>query len=99
MPTSIRIALLAAILALASNVAVIGFIHWRTYDESVATLRSQVTDQSAFLSDIYKSAGTKGLRTAVEDVDDDDPQAEAALLDPSGKPLFGGIQSHRERRR
>ena len=39
LPTSIRIALLAAILALAANVAVIGFIHWRTYDESVATLR------------------------------------------------------------
>ena len=93
MPTSIRIALLAAILALASNVAVIGFIHWRTYDQSVATLRSQVTDQSAFLADIYKSAGLKGLQTAVEDVDDDDPQAEAALLDRKGKPVFGGIES------
>ncbi len=93
MPTSIRIALLAAILALAANVAVIGFIHWRTYDESVATLRSQVTDQSAFLADIYRNGGMKGLHTAIDDVDDDDPQAEAALLDRTGKPLFGGLQS------
>lgn len=91
MPTSIRIALLAAILALASNAAVIGFIHWRTYDESVATLRQQVTDQSAFLADIYRTGGMNGLRTAVGDVDDDDPQAEAALLDRNGKPVFGGV--------
>lgn len=95
MPTSIRIALLAAILALAANVAVIGFIHWRTYDESLATLRSQVTDQSAFLADIYRSGGMKGLQTAVNDLDDDDPQAQAAVLAADGKPLFGGLQSVR----
>ncbi len=85
--------MLAALLALVSNAAVIGFIHWRTYDESVATLRQQVTDQSAFLADIYRTGGTTGLQTAVDDVDDDDPQAEAAVLDRNGKPLFGGLAS------
>jgi signal transduction histidine kinase len=91
MPTSLRIALLAAILALASNVAVIGFIHWQTYDESVQTLRRQVTDQNAFLADIYRNGGVAALQSAVEDVDADDPQAEAGVLDRRGQPLFGDL--------
>jgi signal transduction histidine kinase len=91
MPTSIRIALLAAILALASNVAVIAFIHWRTYDESVQTLRRQVIDQSAFLTDIYKTGGMPALQSAVGDVDTDDPQAEAAILDRNGNPTYGDL--------
>jgi signal transduction histidine kinase len=91
MPTSLRIALLAAILALASNAAVIGFIHWQTYDESVQTLRRQVTDQNAFLTDIYRNGGTAALQSAVADVDADDPQAEAGVLDRRGQPLFGDL--------
>ena len=89
MPTSVRIALLAAILALASNVAVIGFIHWRTYDESVSTLRRQVTDQNALLADIYQEGGLNALQSAMDDVDADDPQAKAGLLDSRGRPQFG----------
>lgn len=89
MPTSIRIALLAAILALASNVAVIGFIHWQTYDESIATLRRQVTDQNYFLTDIYQEGGLDALQSAMDDVDADDPQAKAGLLDKRGHPAFG----------
>ena len=34
LPTTLRIALLAGLLALVSNLAVLGFIHWRTHDES-----------------------------------------------------------------
>jgi signal transduction histidine kinase len=89
MPTSVRIALLAAILALASNIAVIGFIHWRTYDESIATLRRQVTDQNYFLADIYQEGGLDALQSAMDDVDADDPQAKAGLLDRNGRPQFG----------
>ena len=89
MPTSLRIALLAAILALASNVAVIGFIHWQTYDESVATLRRQVTDQTYFLADIYQEGGLDALQSAMDDVDADDPQAKAGVLDRRGRPQFG----------
>jgi signal transduction histidine kinase len=89
MPTSLRIALLAAILALASNVAVIGFIHWQTYDQSIATLRRQVTDQNYFLADIYHEGGLDALQSAMDDVDADDPQAKAGLLDARGRPVSG----------
>ena len=47
MPTTLRIALLAGLLALLSNLAVIGFIYCRTHDEAVASLRRQVVEQSA----------------------------------------------------
>ena len=50
MPTTLRIALLAGLLALLSNLAVIGFIYYRTHDEAVATVRSQVTEQSRVLA-------------------------------------------------
>jgi signal transduction histidine kinase len=89
MPTSLRIALLAAILALASNVAVISFIHWQTYDESVTALRRQVTDQNAFLADIYQEGGVDALQSAMDDVDADDPHAKAGVLDRGGRPQFG----------
>ncbi|HWI77050.1 MAG TPA: HAMP domain-containing sensor histidine kinase [Sphingomicrobium sp.] len=89
MPTSIRIALVAAILALASNAAVIGFIHWQTYDESLTTLRRQVTDQNYFLADIYQEGGLDALQSAMDDVDADDPHAKAGILDPRGRPEFG----------
>ncbi len=93
MPTSIRIALLAAILALASNVAVIGFIRWQTYDESVATVRRQVTDQNAFLVDIYRNGGMTALQSAMDDVDADDPQAKTGVLDRRGKPAIGDFDA------
>lgn len=89
MPTSLRIALLATILALASNVAVIGFIHWQTYDESVTALRRQVTDQNAFLADIYQEGGLDALQSAMDDVDADDPHAKAGILDRRGRPQVG----------
>ena len=44
MPTTLRIALLAGLLALVSNLAVIGFIYVRTHDEAVASLHRQVAE-------------------------------------------------------
>ena len=52
MPTTLRIALLAGLLALLSNLAVIGFIYYRTHDEAVTTVRGQVFEQAKVLSDV-----------------------------------------------
>ena len=57
MPTTIRIALLAGLLALLSNVAVIGFIYARTHDEALANLHREVAEQSRVLTDVYRSGG------------------------------------------
>jgi len=61
MSTKLRIALLAGLLAFASNLLIIGFIHFQTRDEIVSELRHQVAEQSAALNQIYKKGGAAAL--------------------------------------
>ena len=42
LPTTLRVALLAGLLALASNVAVVGFIHWRTHNQLLDALEDSL---------------------------------------------------------
>ncbi|MEO5773087.1 MAG: HAMP domain-containing sensor histidine kinase [Sphingomicrobium sp.] len=90
MPTTLRIALLAGILALAANLAVIGFIHWQTHDQAVSALSRQVEEQSAVLTDVYRSSGGAGLQRVMRD-SAEDPQVAAAILAPTGKPVAGNV--------
>jgi signal transduction histidine kinase len=93
-PTTLRIALLAGILALFSNLAVIGFIYWRTHDQSVATVRHQVVEQGKVLADVYRSGGKVAFEDAVEDtVTYADPQTAVALLDRHGREIIGNLAS------
>ena len=92
MPTTLRIALLAGLLALLSNLAVIGFIYVRTHDEAVASLHRQVAEQSKVLTDVYRSGG----KTALDDAIDDtltyaDPQTAVALFGADGRQLKGNL--------
>lgn len=92
MPTTLRIALLAGLLALLSNLAVIGFIYWRTHDEAVSTVRRQVIEQGKVLSDVYKSGGKAALDDAVEDsMAYGDPQTAVALFDPAKRQILGNL--------
>ena len=92
MPTTLRIALLAGLLALLSNVAVVGFIYWRTHDESLSTVRRQVVEQGKVVSDMYRVGGQAALDDAVEDaITYGDPQVVAALLDRSGRQVIGNL--------
>ena len=93
MPTTLRIALLATLLALAANLAVIGYVHWSTLDDATAALRQQATEQAAVLSDVYKSGGRPAVERAIRDaLNADDPQTVAALLNPRGKPVLGNVE-------
>ena len=67
MPTTLRIALLAGLLALLSNLAVIGFIYVRTHDEAVANLHRQVVEQSRVLTDVYRTGGRWRSDEAIDD--------------------------------
>ena len=92
MPTTLRIALLAGLLALASNLAVIGFIYWRTYDEAVSEMRQQVAEQGKVLSDVYRTGGKAALYDAIQDtIAYADPQTAIALLDPTGRQQQGNL--------
>jgi signal transduction histidine kinase len=91
-PTSLRIALLAGALALLSNLAVIGFIYWRTHDEALSTVHRQVVEQGKVLSDMYRLGGRAALEDAVEDtITYGDPQTAVALFDRKGRQKLGNL--------
>ena len=92
MPTTLRIALLAGLLALLSNLAVIGFIYGRTHDEAVASLHRQVAEQSKVLTDVYRSGGKAALDDAIDDsLAYADPQTAVALFGKDGRQLKGNL--------
>lgn len=92
MPTTLRIALLAGLLALLSNLAVIGFIYNRTHDEAVASLHRQVVEQSKVLTDVYRTGGKAALNEAIDDtLSYADPQTAVALVSPEGKEIKGNV--------
>ena len=92
MPTTLRIALLAGLLALLSNLAVIGFIYVRTHDEAVASLRRQVTEQSRVLTDVYRTGGKTALNQAIDDtLSYADPQTAVALVASDGREVRGNL--------
>ena len=92
MTTTLRIALLAGVLALLSNLAVIGFIYWRTSDEAATEVHQQVVEQGKVLSDVYRSGGKAALYDAIEDtISYADPQTAVALLDPRGAQQMGNL--------
>lgn len=94
MPTTLRIALLAGLLALLSNLAVIGFIYWRTYDQAVIDLRQQVAEQGKVLSDIYRSGGKGALVDAIGDtINSADPQTVIGLVGSDGRRQMGNLAS------
>jgi signal transduction histidine kinase len=91
-PTTLRIALLAGILALLSNLAVIGFIYERTHDEAVASLHRQVVEQSKVLTDVYRTGGKTALNEAIDDtLAYADPQTAVALISRDGGELKGNL--------
>jgi len=91
-PTTLRIALLAGLLALVSNLAVIGFIYWRTHDEAVSQMRQQVVEQDKVLADVYRTGGQPALDDAIQDtIAYADPQAVVALFEPRGREQIGNV--------
>ncbi|TVV71934.1 sensor histidine kinase [Sphingomonas solaris] len=94
-PVTMRVAALAMLLALLSNLALIGFVWWRTHDDALAALRGQAVEQARALSDVYADGGVRALRATIADLRDaGDPRFVAALLDGAGRPRDGNIVSH-----
>jgi signal transduction histidine kinase len=91
-PTTLRIALLAGLLALASNLAVLGFIQWRTHDEAISEQRRQVIEQGTVLADVYRTGGMPALADGIDDtVTYGDQQTAVGLFDASGRLMLGNL--------
>jgi len=92
--TTLRIALLAGLLALVANLAVIGFIYYRTHDEAAATLRQQVMEQGKVLADVYRSGGKPALDGAIRDtIVYADPQTAVAVIGPDSRQVEGNLEA------
>jgi len=92
--TTFRIALLAGLLALVSNLAVIAFIYYRTHDEAAATLHQQVIEQGKVLADVDRSGGKPALDDAIQDtITYADPQTAVAILGPDGRQIEGNLEA------
>jgi signal transduction histidine kinase len=93
-PTTLRIAVLAGLLVLVANLAVIGFIYYRTHDEAVATIHQQVAEQAKVLSDIYRSGGKSALDDALADtISYGDPQTVVALITRDNREMMGNLET------
>ena len=94
MPTTLRIAILAGLLALFANLAVIGFIYFRTHDDAVLTVHQQVLEQGKVLADVYRSGGKPALDDAIGDtITYGDPQTAIALIAPGAGEILGNIEA------
>ncbi len=94
MPTTFRIALFAGLLALLSNLAVVGFIYYRTHDEAAAIVHQQVIEQGKVLADVYRSGGKAALDdTLVDTMTYGDPETVIALLAPDGHQVKGNLET------
>lgn len=92
MPTTLRIALLAGLLALASNLAVIGFVYWQTYDEAIVSLRRDTAEHVQEFADIYQFGGAVALRSEVEaSARAGGPDSLIALITPDHRALAGNL--------
>jgi signal transduction histidine kinase len=91
-PTTLRIALLAGLLALVSNLIVLGFIQLRTHDEAISEQRRQVVEQGTVLADIFRTGGMRALTDGIEDtVTYGDPQTAVGLFDSRGHEVLGNL--------
>ncbi|WP_156677926.1 sensor histidine kinase [Sphingomonas profundi] len=91
-PVTLRVAALAMLLALLSNLALLGFIRWRTHDDAFASLRVQALEQARALADVHAAGGVAALRATIADLATaGDSRFVAAILDPAGRPIMGNL--------
>ena len=78
------------VLAFLSNLALIGFVRWRTHDDAMAALRVQAVEQARVLSDVYAAGGQAALRSTIRDlISAGDARFVAAVFDANGRPVAG----------
>lgn len=90
--TSLRIAILAVLLAFASNLAVIGFVYLRVEGNAEETVRVRAWEQAVGLERVAKTGGYAALTGAIDGMlDADDPQLAVGLFDARGRRILGNI--------
>jgi hypothetical protein len=85
-----RIALLAIMLSLVSNLALIGFVWKQTSADAIDAIRRETTEQSDALRTVWQVGGIPELRQAIgEAVSPGDVSLVLALVDADGRTVQG----------
>ena len=90
--TTARLAILSALLVLASNLAVLAFVFTQTRGNAMTKLESEVTEQADALREVYRSGGQAALDRTIRDMAaTDDDALVIATMNQAGRVQAGNF--------
>ncbi len=90
-PTTLRIAGLAALLALSSNLLLIGFLYLRTRDDGQAAVRERIVEQAGALAAVQTDGALD--QAVAGTLASGDRELIAARFDRLGRPRSGNVEA------
>jgi signal transduction histidine kinase len=91
LPITVRIAALAALLSIATALALAALIWQQTHEDAIGVLRRDAAQQADTLASVYRTGGIHALDAAIAEISADDPDNSlvAALVDAQGRRRIG----------
>jgi signal transduction histidine kinase len=90
-PTTAKIAALSILLALLTNIILIGFIRFQTQDDAMAVLHERVMSNVDVALDVFDNGGMLTLRKTLIDTANDDQDIVFSILDKRSRVVDGNI--------
>jgi signal transduction histidine kinase len=91
LPITVRIAALAALLSIATAIALAALIWQQTHEDAIGVLRRDAAQQTDTLASVYRTGGIHALDAAIVEISADDPDNSlvAAVVDAQGRRRIG----------
>lgn len=91
LPITVRIAALAALLSIATALALAALIWQQTHEDAIGVLRRDAAQQADTLASVHRTGGIHALEAAITEISADDPDNSlvAALVDAQGRRRIG----------
>lgn len=91
LPITVRIAALAALLSIATALALAALIWQQTHEDAIGVLRRDAAQQADTLASVHRTGGIRALDAAIAEISADDPDNSlvAAVVDAQGRRRVG----------
>lgn len=91
LPITVRIAALAALLSIATAIALAALIWQQTHEDAIGVLRRDAAQQTDTLASVHRTGGIRALDAAIAEISADDPDNSliAAVVDAQGRRRVG----------
>ena len=91
LPITVRIAALAALLSIATAIALAALIWQQTHEDAIGVLRRDAAQQTDTLATVHRTGGIRALDAAIAEISADDPDNSlvAAVVDAQGRRRIG----------